>query len=151
MLALMTDPLTGEPCGVQRTFIARDGSGKAPGPMEAKMMAGLWGVVRLVPNGEVTFGLGIAEGIETALAVMQRFAWRPVWATCGKGGVAAFPVPPGIECLTVFADADANGAGARAARECCGRWAAAGVEARILAPPAGDWNDDAPPRAGRAA
>ena len=30
MLALMTDPVTGEPCGVHRTFLTRDGGGKAP-------------------------------------------------------------------------------------------------------------------------
>jgi hypothetical protein len=149
MLALMTDPLTGEPRGVHRTFLARDGSGKAPGPMPAKMMAGAAGVVRLVPDEEVTLGLGIAEGIETALAVMQHFDWRPVWAACSAGGIAAFPALPGIGCLTVFADAD--GAGMGAARGCCRRWSGTGVEARLLAPPAGDWNDDAPPGAGQAA
>lgn len=149
MLALMTDPLSGEPRGVHRTFLARDGGGKAPGPMPAKMMAGPAGVVRLAPDGEVTLGLGLAEGIETALAVVQRFGWRPVWAACSAGGIAAFPVLPGIECLTVFADADEAGTGA--ARRCCRRWAAAGMEARLHAPPAGDWNDDAPLGAGRTA
>lgn len=142
MLALMTRPATAEPCGVHRTFLARDGRAKAPGEPK-KAMAGEAGVVRLVPDADVTLGLGVAEGIETSLAVMQRTGWRPVWAATSAGAIRTFPVLPGLEMLTVFADAD--GAGLDAARTCCTRWAEAGREARILAPPAGDW-DDALPR-----
>ena len=145
MLALMTDPATGTPCGLHRTFLARDGAGKAPGEPK-KAMLGSAGVIRLAPDGDVT--LGLAEGIETALAVMQRTGWAPVWAATSAGAIRSFPVLPGIECLTVFADAD--GAGIEAARACCRDWAAAGCEARILAPTGGDW-DDALPRGERAA
>ena len=35
---------------------------------QAKMMLGTAGVIRLVPDEEVTTGLGLAEGIETALS-----------------------------------------------------------------------------------
>ena len=73
MLAPMTDPLTGERCGVHRTFLREDGCGKASG--QAKMMAGRAGVVRLVPDHEVTAGLGLAEGIETSLAIMEHADW----------------------------------------------------------------------------
>jgi hypothetical protein len=146
MIALMTDPVTAKGCGVHRTFFAHDGGGKAAG--DAKMMLGKVGIIRLVPDEEVTLGLGLAEGVETSLAVMQRAGWSPVWAAGSAGPIRAFPVLPGIEALTVFADAD--GTGMNAARECCRRWADAGREARILAPPAGDW-DDALPRSGRAA
>ncbi len=141
MLALMTDPATGEACGLHRTFLARDGSGKAPGEPK-KAMLGNAGVVRLVPDVEVTTGLGLAEGVETTLAVMQRGGWRPVWAATSAGAIRRFPVLAGIEALTVFADAD--GPGMDAARECCRRWAEACSEARILVPPAGDWNDALP-------
>ncbi|WP_052213571.1 toprim domain-containing protein [Belnapia sp. F-4-1] len=140
MLALMTDPATGEACGVHRTFLARDGSGKAPGALPAKMMAGRAGVVRLVPDEEVTGGLGLAEGIETALSVMQGFSWRPVWAATSAGMIRTLPVLPGIDALTIFADAD--GAGITAAAGCAARWMEAGAEARIVAAPAGqDFND----------
>lgn len=139
MVALMTDPATGEPCGVHRTFLSRDGSGKAPGPLPAKMMAGRAGIIRLVPDEEVTIGLGIAEGIETSLAVMQGFGWRPVWAAATAGAIRTFPVLPGIEALTIFADPD--GAGMEAAEACAARWAEAGREVRIAAPPEGDFND----------
>jgi hypothetical protein len=141
MLALMTDAATGEPCGVHRTFLTSDGHGKALGPMAAKMMAGRAGMVRLVPDAEVTIGLGIAEGIETALSIMQGFDWRPVWAASSAGAIRSFPVLPGIEALTIFADLDC--AGMEAAKACASRWFEAGRDVRIIAPPAQvkDFND----------
>lgn len=146
MVALMTLPETGEPCGAHVTYLRPNGGGKAGGKRE-KIMLGAAGVIRLVPDTEVTLGLGLAEGIETALAIMQRTGWWPVWAASSAGAIARFPVLPGIECLTIFADTDASGTGTNAARECARRWASAGREARIVAPPAGDWHD-ALPRAG---
>lgn len=137
LVALMTDPATAEPCGVHRTFLRADGSGKADGT--AKMMLGNVGVIRLVPDTAVTIGLGLAEGIETSLAVMQGFGWSPVWAATSAGAIAGFPILPGIEALTIFADADA--AGERAAQGCAGRWMEAGREVTILRPPAGDFDD----------
>jgi hypothetical protein len=139
MLALLTDPISGETCGVHRTFLARDGQAKAPGPMPTKMMVGRAGVVRLALDDEVTTGLGIAEGIETSLSVMQGFGWRPIWAATSAGAIRAFPLLPGISALTVFADADS--AGLTAAQACADRWRDAGAESRICAPPAGDFND----------
>ncbi len=137
MVAAMTDPETGAPCGVHRTFLRLDGAWKAEG--QAKMMAGRAGVIRLVPDEDVTLGLGIAEGIETALAVMQRTGWRPVWAASSAGAIRRFPVLPGIEALTIFADTGEAGIGA--ANACAAQWIAAGREARILAPPHDDWDD----------
>lgn len=140
MVTLMSDAITAEPCGVHRTFLRRDGTGKADG--QSKMMIGNAGVIRLVPDDEVTTGVGLAEGIETSLAVMQRAGWSPVWATCSAGGVAKFPVLPGIEALTIFADMDDKGAGMRAAYECANRWREFGREVAISRPPTGtDWLD----------
>lgn len=147
MIAPMTATGSLETCGVHVTYLQSDGIGKASG-VSPKVMLGTAGVIRLVPDEDVTAGLGLAEGIETSLAVMQRVGWRPIWAATSAGAIARFPVLAGIEALTVFADAD--GPGMRAARQCCRRWAAAGREPRILAPPAGDW-DDALLRAERAA
>ncbi|MDO9500270.1 toprim domain-containing protein [Falsiroseomonas sp.] len=139
MVALMTDPATNQPVGVHRTFLARDGSGKAPGPMPAKMMAGNAGVIRLTPDYDVVYGLGLAEGIETSLAVIQQFGWRPIWAATSAGGIAGFPVLAGIDALTIFADPDA--AGLAAADACAARWKDAGREAEVFSPPDGDFND----------
>jgi putative DNA primase/helicase len=139
MIAQMTEPETAAPAGIHRTFLAPDGSGKAPG--QAKMMLGAAGVIRLVGDAEVTAGLGITEGIENALAIMSR-GWSPVWAAGSAGAIASFPVLAGIESLTIFADADENGAGTKAARTCATRWAAAGRQVDVHYPPSGsDWND----------
>lgn len=140
MLALMTDLETGEPRGVHVTYLRADGGGKAAGE-RVKVMLGRTGVVRLVPDDEVVSSLGIAEGIETALSVMT-IGWRPCWAATSAGGIARLPVPCGIECLTVFTDADDAGAGARAAQACVDRWTEAGRMVRVITAPSGvDFND----------
>ena len=136
MVALMTDPETNEPTGIHRTFLQPDGAGKASLD-RPKMMLGRAGVIRLAVAEGV--GLGLAEGIETSLSVMQVFGWRPVWAAGSRGGIATFPVLPACT-LTIFADNDLPGL--KAARACAARWAAAGHEADILAaPPQRDFND----------
>jgi hypothetical protein len=140
MLGLMTDAATAEFRGVHRTFLARDGSGKATG--KAKMMMGRAGVIRISPDTEVTLGLGITEGAETALAVLQHARWGPVWACGSAGAVRKFPVLGGVECITIFADADDQGAGIEAARICAANWTQAGNTADIRLPPKGkDWAD----------
>jgi hypothetical protein len=144
MVALMTCPERNEPTGVHLTYLRGDGHGKADGP-SPKVMLGRRGVIRMSPDEEVTLGLGIAEGIETAVAVMQRLGWRPVWAATCAGAIATFPVLPGIESLTIFADADP--AGMRAAETCARRWSEAGREASIWTPERGDWRDACAPEA----
>lgn len=137
MVALMRDIRTNEPCGIHRTFL--DANGRK---LDRRMLGRANGAcVKLVDDADVTTGLGIAEGIETALAVMQA-GWRPVWACLSAGAIAAFPVLAGIECLSIFADHDHNRAGERAAQECRRRWAAAKRTAVAIQPnTAGDWND----------
>ena len=134
----MSAPETGEPRGVHVTYLRPDGSGKAEGERQ-KIMLGTAGVIRLVTDQEVATALGLAEGLETSLSVMQRFRWRPVWAAGSADAIRAFPVLGGIGALTVFADVDR--AGMEAARSCVARWAEAGREARICRPPRGDFND----------
>ncbi len=138
MVAEMTDPATNEWTGTHVTYLRPGGVEKADGP-SCKIMLGRVGCIRLVEDAEVTMGLGIAEGIETSLAVMQGFDWRPVWAATSAGAIRRFPVLPGIGALTIFADTD--GAGINAAHACAARWTEAGRGARIYTPPAGDFND----------
>lgn len=131
MVALITDAITGEPIGVHRTFFDRDGN-----RTEKKMLGqAAGGVVRLSGDDEVTAGLGIAEGIETALAT----GFRPIWACLSAGQLAAFPVLAGIGALTIFADQDATGI--KAANDCGARWHAAGREVTMAAPLVGDFAD----------
>ena len=121
VVALMTDAISNEPIGIHRTFL--DANGKK---RERKML-GRQGVVRITPDEDVTLGLGIAEGVEDALAIALE--WGPAWAATSAGAIERFPVLSGIEHLTIFADADS--AGTRAARACADRWIAAGQEAQI--------------------
>jgi len=140
MVAAMTTP-DNEFCGVHRTFLRADGMGKIEHG-KAKMMLGRAGVIRLAPNDEITTGLGICEGIETGLALIQRAGWVAIWAAGSRDGIAKFPVLNGIDCLTIFPDRDDSGDGAKAAEACAQRWSAAGRETQIIWPPSGtDWND----------
>ncbi|MGX0962350.1 phage/plasmid primase-like uncharacterized protein [Bradyrhizobium japonicum] len=110
MVALMTDIVTNEPCGVHVTYL--DGEGR-------KIARNMYGraknaVTRLSADEDVEYGLAIGEGVETCLAT----GFRPIWATLSAGTMAAFPVLSGIECLTVFADNDESGTGLGAAKAC---------------------------------
>ncbi|MHB2166083.1 DUF7146 domain-containing protein [Alsobacter sp. R-9] len=137
MVGLMRDALTDEPRAVHVTALTPDGR------KIGKRMRGAAGgaVVKLDPDEAVTMGLGVAEGIETALAV-RKIGWRPVWAATSAGAIANLPVLPGLESLTLFADHDE--AGLKAARTCARRWAEAGREAAVRMPrrPGADWNDE---------
>ncbi|EJT05701.1 toprim domain-containing protein [Rhizobium sp. CCGE 510] len=123
MVALMTDALTGEPCGVHRTFLDAEGR-----KIDKKMRGRAKGAVVRLYDLEAPFGLGIAEGIETALAT----DFRPTWAGLTAGGVASLPVLPHVEALTVFADHDR--AGIQAANTVGERWHAAGREVTLVMP-----------------
>jgi hypothetical protein len=142
MVALLSDPVTGEPTGgIHRTFLRPDGSGKAEIEGGAKRMLGPWGVVRLYEPE--TAGIGLGEGIETALAVTQRIGWGPVWAACTAGGFAHVP-PLVMRTLNLFIDNDDTGVSLREAETCKERWIAAGLEVVIHEPPEGtDWADAA--------
>jgi putative DNA primase/helicase len=134
LVALVTDAVTREPLTLHRTWIRADGS-KAPLDPPRMLLGGhrkAGGVVRLWPDEAVTHGLGIAEGIETALSLAHAFT--PVWACIDAGNLAAFPVLGGIESLTIAADHD--DAGIAAAEACAARWANAGAEAGIVMPDA---------------
>jgi hypothetical protein len=125
VVALMTNPQSNEPRGVHRTFLNTDGTKR-----ERKML-GRQGVVRLSPDEDVTQGLGIAEGIETALGVLTT-GWEPMWAATNSGAIERFPPLAGIEALTIFADVDAPGM--VAAEACARNWCGAGREVRIAHP-----------------
>ena len=131
MIACVTDAAANAFKTLHRTWINPDGTKAADPPR-------LWwpglrkeGVCRLWPNDEVTHGLGIAEGIETAL-VMAAKGFVPVWAAMDAGNLAAFPVLAGIDALTIAVDHDP--AGIKAAQAVGATWRAAGREVWAMFP-----------------
>jgi putative DNA primase/helicase len=137
MVALVTHGATGSPIATHRTFLARDGGGKAPVD-PAKMMLGpcRGGVVRLGEPGDV---LMVGEGIETCLAAMQA-SGRPAWAALSTSGLRSLDLPRDIGDVIVLADGDEPGEAA--AQECARRWKREGRRVRIARPPQGmDFND----------
>lgn len=137
MVALVVHGETGEALAVHRSFLARDGHGKAPVD-PPKMMLGpcRGGVVRLGESGDV---LMVGEGIETCLAAMQATG-KPAWAALSTSGLRALDLPRAIAKVIVLADGDEPGEAA--AQHCALRWQREGRSVRIARPPSGmDFND----------
>mgnify|MGYP001225654178 FL=1 len=138
LVALITDVLTTEHLSLHRTWITPTGKAGLETPRLP-----LWnhstkgGCIRLWPDEAVTYGLGIAEGIETALSLAHAYA--PVWATIDAGHMAQFPVLPGIETLVIAQDKDP--AGMSAASICARRWAEADKEVLVTRQAENDLND----------
>ena len=97
----------------------------------------------VLADEDVTQGLSIAEGIETALALWC-WRWRPIWALGSAGAMEGFPILPGITALTVFTDNDASGTGLKAAKACQRRWCDARIETKVFMPRGKgcDWADE---------
>nr|WP_228882485.1 toprim domain-containing protein [Paraburkholderia saeva] len=124
---------------LHRTWICADGR-KADIDPQRLLLGGhrkQGGVIRMWPDESVTTGLGIAEGIETALSLA--WAYAPVWACIDAGNLKALPVLPGIESLVIGADNDP--AGIDGAHACAQRWAADGVEVHMTKQTENDLND----------
>jgi len=137
MIALVTRGSDGTPLAIHRTFLARDGAGKAPVD-PSKMMLGpcRGGAVRLAVPGDL---LMVGEGIETCLAAMQATG-RPSWAALSTSGLRALDLPEVVRDVIVLADGDDPGEAA--ARDCTMRWVREGRRVRIARPPRGqDFND----------
>ncbi|MDP9645466.1 DUF7146 domain-containing protein [Paraburkholderia caledonica] len=139
LVALITHAVTSEPLSLHRTWIRGDGR-KADVEPPRLLLRGhrkQGGVIRLWPTESATAGLGITEGIETALSLA--WAYEPVWACIDAGNLAALPVLPGVQSLVIGADNDP--AGIAAAYTCARRWSDANVEVHVTRQPANDLND----------
>jgi len=124
--------------GIHRTFLLEDGSDKAPA---GKKMLGTVAdaAVRLFPLPEDGH-IGVAEGIETALAAHAIFG-TPVWAALSADGLARFKWPEGTRRVSIYADA--GDAGRQAAATLSDRLNMVDIPNRIITPLNGDdFNDD---------
>lgn len=132
LVALVTDIESREPISLHFTWVCPDGT-KANTPGPARLLLGghrkAGGCIRLWPDEAVTTGLGVGEGIESCLSLAH--ALTPVWSAIDAGNLAALPVLPGIEALTVAQDQDP--AGRRAAQALADRYTAAGCAVAIVA------------------
>ena len=127
----------GRVVGVLRTFLRIDGRAKAPFT-NARLMLGqaAGGAVRLAPAGPT---LALAEGLETALSVMQATV-IPTWAALSTSGVRAVVLPPRVREVILCPDGDEPGEAA--AQEAARRFVQQGRKARIAHPPeARNFND----------
>ena len=137
MVVLVTRGTDAETIAIHRTFLARDGHGKAPVD-PAKMMLGpcRGGVVRLAEPGDV---LMVGEGIETCLVAIGATG-HPAWAALSTSGLRSLDLPDVVRDVIVLADGDDPGEAA--ARACAWRWKREGRRVRIARPPRGmDFND----------
>ncbi|GIX52092.1 DUF7146 domain-containing protein [Sphaerotilus sulfidivorans] len=133
LVALVTDIETREPISLHQTWIRPDGTKPDDLPGPARLLLGghrkAGGCIRLWPDEAVTTGLGVGEGIESCLSLAH--ALTPVWSLIDAGNLAALPVLPGIEALTVAQDNDTSGR--RAAQTVADRYTAAGCAVAIVA------------------
>ena len=150
LIAAVTD-LTGAMTGVHRTYLAPcgldfAGNGKAPLASPRRAMGQLLG--HAVRFGVADDVLAVGEGLETVLSLCGVLPTLPLAAGLSAAHVSVLRFPPRLRVLYILRDAD--GAGAAAVARLTDRAKAAGIEAHVLSPQLGDFNDDLC-RLGRAA
>lgn len=150
LVARVSDP-GGNFSGIWRIYVKVDGSGKAP--VDTPKLG-----LGVVKGGAVRLGgpwpvIGLAEGIETALACYEIIGRAiPVWAALSTSGIRGF-VPPGeLTAVRIYPDADPAkfgrdgriipSPGLEAARDLQKKLCEKGISVRIEPPPVGqDWLD----------
>ena len=129
LLGVVTD-VAGTLTGLQRTYLARDGSGKAPLADPRRAMGLLLG--NAVRFGKPSVVMAAGEGIETVLSLLSLFPALPMAAGLSAAHLAALLLPPGLRRLYVLRDNDTAGeiAEARLHQRC----REAGIDCRVLKP-----------------
>lgn len=139
MLAIVRDR-DGRMVNIQKTFL--DGSRKASIPAPRQFMRGgipAGAAIRLHPAGPV---LGIAEGVETALAAASLFG-LPVWSALSAASMKNWQPPRGVNEVVVFADNDINRVGQEAAASLAKTLSRCGIVVSVRLPEqaGADWAD----------
>ncbi|MEQ9418266.1 MAG: toprim domain-containing protein [Salinisphaeraceae bacterium] len=134
MVAMAVTP-DDQPATLHRTYLTEDGV-KADVPKPKKLMS--MPSDRELSGGSIPLGkpgttLSVAEGIETALAVMLATS-IPAWATISSTLMAKLVVPERIETLFIWSDLDRGHAGQNAAQELAERALSQGVDVHVFLP-----------------
>ena len=137
LVAAVTEP-GGYVTGVHRTWLDPHRPAKAPVAAPRKTLGRTYGLaVRL---GRPAGPLLVGEGLETVLSVLTAVPALAGAAALAAGSLGAFSPPPGAARLLIARDCDAEGEAA--AERLAMRCAEAGIDATVLVPEGGDFNDD---------
>ena len=142
IIAAVTD-LSGHLTGVHRTWLDPEGFhattlGKAPIDTPRRAMGELLGhAVRFGVAGDV---LAAGEGVETMLSLRSVLTTMPMAAALSAAHLAAILFSDLLRCLYIARDSDSAGDGAVATL--IDRAQEAGIEAIVLSPACGDFNED---------
>lgn len=145
MLAMMRYP-NGEGASIHRTYLTVDGQ-KAQVEGVKKFMQGKPLQTASVRLGGLGPRIGIAEGIETALAASKRFG-VPVWSATNAVLLECWAPPAGVKEVLIAGDNDASHTGQAAAHALARRLVREGYAVEVQIPGAvdTDWCDSVPPR-----
>lgn len=126
---------TNEVSSIHRIYLSQDGLNKAPVPDAKKMMspavAPQGAAIRLHNPYEGI--LGLAEGIETALAV-HAITRLPMWACVSATLMELVDIPPAVHHVVIWADLDVSQRGIQAANKLAARLEAQGKTCEICLP-----------------
>lgn len=134
VVALFRDA-AGEPVTLHRTYLTEQGT-KLPVEKPKKLMEKpsrtlQGGAVRLFPAAST---LGVAEGLETSLAV-QFATGMPTWSVISAPLMQSFSPPQEVERLVIWADHDRSKGGIRAAEALRKHLAPRRIDVQIELPP----------------
>lgn len=152
MLGALTRPeRAGDVVALHRTYLSRDGQ-KAPVPVAKKLTRTCGptaGASIKIGAVQCDGRLGVAEGIETAIAARMLAGGLTVWAATSAGMLAKFEPPKGTQSLYIFGDNDSNEVGQSAAYQLGNRVAGRYVT-RVLIPEVRgtDWANELEKRLG---
>ncbi|MET4036682.1 hypothetical protein ABMB68_007996 [Bradyrhizobium sp. RT4a] len=137
MVAAVTD-LTGHITGAHRTWLDPSGRDKAPVDTPRRAMGHLLGhAVRFGPADDV---MAAGEGIETILSLRCIMPGMAMVAALSAAHLAAVLFPATLRRLYIVRDDDQAGDGAVAGL--FDRAQSAGIDAMVLSPKRGDFNED---------
>jgi putative DNA primase/helicase len=131
LVALVCSTTTGEPLAVHRTYLQRDGAGKANVEPTKATKGPMAGGAIMLHEPVADAPLVIGEGIETSLSA-GRMTGAPAWAAIAAGNMKAIipPTDPGEIILA----ADPDPVGQREAWAAADRWRGLGRRVRIATP-----------------